>query len=362
MVGAALGALAAQLVTERRAASGLALTVLLGSLLLRMIADGVSSLSWLQWLSPFGLQERAAPFAGDHVLPLLVMAVLVAVPTWGTAALAVHRDSGSGRLRGRDDVRWEGRPLRSLGALALRQTRRPVFGWGAGIGAYFLLIGMLATSLTAFLRDNAAFAQLAAQAGFGALVTVEGYVATLFSLLAIPVGAFAAGRVAATVADENAGRLDLLFALPVTRVRWALTGASGTVAGAVVLAVVAGGTTWAGAAWVGAPLGLAESVAGALNALPVALLCLGAALLALGWAPHAVVAIGVLPGAGGYLLLVFAQTFRWPAWVVGLSPFDHLAAVPAVGVEVPGVVGMVVVAVVLGAVGLVGFARSDVGR
>ena len=42
MAGAALGVLAAQLLAERRAASGLAVAVLLAGLLARMVADGVA--------------------------------------------------------------------------------------------------------------------------------------------------------------------------------------------------------------------------------------------------------------------------------------------------------------------------------
>jgi ABC-2 type transport system permease protein len=35
----------------------------------------------------------------------------------------------------------------------------------------------------------------------------------------------------------------------------------------------------------------------------------------LGWAPSAVFALGVLPAAGGFLLLVLADTFGWPGAV-----------------------------------------------
>ena len=97
----------------------------------------------------------------------------------------------------------------------------------------------------------------------------------------------------------------------------------------------------------------------AVSVVPIALLCLGAALAALGWVPQAVLAVGILPAAGGYLLLVLADSFRWPAWVGGFSPFDHLAAVPAEPLDVPGAVGMVVIALLLAVLGLVGYARRD---
>jgi ABC-2 type transport system permease protein len=358
-VGAALGTGAAQLFPERRSASGLAVGLLLGGLLLRMVADGVPALAWLQWLTPFGLLGRAAPFAGDRVLPLVVLLVLAAVPAGLALRLAGSRDAGSGRLRGPDVVRPGRRPLASLPALALRRTRRPVLAWGLGIAAYFLLIGLLSTALTDFLRDNSFFVRMAAAAGFGGLVTVEGYVAALYGLLAVAMGGFAAGRIAAGAADETAGRLTLLLSRPVGRVRWALSESAAVAAGAVLLAAVGATASWAGAAAVGAPLSLPEALAGALTVVPVALLCLGAALAALGSVPQAVLAVGILPAAGGYLLLVFAQTFRWPGWLRGLSPFAHLAPVPAEAWDAAGAVGMLVVAVLLAGAGLVGYSRRD---
>jgi ABC-2 type transport system permease protein len=359
MTGAAAGVLAAQLLPERRAASGLAVAVLIGGLLARMVADGVPALAWMQWATPFGLIGRTAPFAENRVFPLLVLAGLVAVPAVLAVALAPGRDVGSGRLSARDRRRARSRLLGSLTGLAVRRTSRPALGWGAGLAAYFLLIGVLATAMIDFLRENPVFARLAAQAGFAQLGSVEGYVASLFGVLAVPVGAFTASRVAAAAADETAGRLALLYSLPVGRARWAVTEAATVTVASVVLAGVAGLATWAGTAWVGAGLGAGDALAGALSVVPVALLCLGAALAALGWAPSAVIPIGVLPAVGGYLLLVLADTLRWPEWVRWWSPFAHLAPVPAAPMNVAGAAGAVAVAVLLGVVGIARYARRD---
>ena len=66
-----------------------------------------------------------------------------------------------------------------------------------------------------------------------------------------------------------------------------------------------------------------------------------------------------ITAAGGYLLLAFADSFRWPGWIRSLSPFAHLASVPAEPMDVTGAVGMVVVALLLAVLGLYGYARRD---
>lgn len=359
MVGAAWGVLAAQLLAERRSAGGLAVAVVLGGLLARMVADGVPALGWLSWTTPFGVLGRIAPFAEDRTLPLLVLGGLVALPSALALALASGRDVGSGRLPARDRRPTPSRLLGSLTGLAVHRTRRPLLVWCLGLTAYFLLIGLLATSMTDFLRDNPAIARLAAGAGLVQLGSVEGYVSALYSLLAVPIGAFAAARIAALAGDEVAGRLALLCSSPVGRARIAATEAAAVATAVVVLAGATGLATWAGTEWAGAGLGLGDALAGALSVVPVALLCLAAALAALGWAPSAVLAIGSLPAAGGFLLLVLADTFGWPGALRWFSPFAHLAAVPAEPWDVAGAAGMLLVAGAVAVAGCRSYAHRD---
>jgi ABC-2 type transport system permease protein len=103
---------------------------------------------------------------------------------------------------------------------------------------------------------------------------------------------------------------------------------------------------------------LGEALAGALSVVPAALLCLGAALAALGWARSAVFALGVLPAAGGFLLLVL-DTLGWPGAVRWFSPFAHLAAVPAEPWNAAGAAGMLAVAALLAAAGCQRYGRRD---
>jgi ABC-2 type transport system permease protein len=359
VVFAGTGAVAAQLLSSRGAAVGATAAVLGLALLVRMVGDGVEALAWARWATPFGLVALTRPYAAEDPLPLVVLGVLAVVPIAVAPLLAARRD-----LRGA----WFATPthrrprpwlLGSPWSFAVRRAMRPLLGWATGIAAWSFLIGLLAASLPAFLRDNPRFAELADAAGFGGLVRVEGYVGALFALLAIPLGAFVAVRTAALAHDEVAGRLWLLLTGPVRRRTLLLAEVAASLLGAVALAVAAGTATGLGATLVGAPLTVPAALAGTLNVLPVAVLCLGASVAALGWAPRAVAALGALPAVGGFLLHVTAESSGAPAWVGAISPFAHLAAVPDQPPDRAGLVVLTLVGVALGLVGLVGYTRRD---
>lgn len=354
-----VGGLAAQLWPDRGTATGAAMAVVLVGLLARMVGDGVDALSSLRWLSPFGLAALARPYDTNRVLPLLVLGAAALTVLTFTVVAAGRRDLRGAVLPDARRRRSRSALLGSLPGFAVRSALRPLTGWVLGVGAFFLLIGLIAESMTRFLQDNPAFADLARQAGF-TLDVVEGYAATLFALLAVPVAGFTTGRMAALAHAEAARRLDLLLAAPVTRTRLLAAEAGTAAAGTVALTATAGVAVWAGTSLTAGPLGFGAAAAGAANILPVTALGLGAALLALGLAPRAVATVGMVPAAGGFLLVVLADSVDAPAWVAGLSPFAHLAPVPSMDPDVPGAVGMLGIAMGLSAIGLLAYYRRDV--
>ena len=358
--GAAMwGGLAGQLVSDRRRAAVLAAAGLGLGLLARMVADSADALSALHWLSPLGLLALTEPFAAARLAPLAVLLcadLALAVAVWVASS---RRDVGAGVLAARDSFQPRLGGLRSLSRFTVWRSGGSMLAWAAGVWLYFLLIGLLASSVTTFLVENPVFADLAGQAGFGSLTTVAGYLASLFALLAIPLGLYGASRISVDSADEEARRLTMVFAAPVTRRHWFLLQAGTAAAGIVVLAVGAGLVSWLGAAAVGAAISLDAAIVGALNVLPVAWLSLGAALLAFGWLPRSVLAVGALPTVGGFLLQVLAESLRWPSWLLRLSPYQHIHAVPYEPVHWAGATGMTIIAAGLALLGMTGFARRD---
>ncbi|MFD9445613.1 hypothetical protein ACFWBR_42790 [Streptomyces sp. NPDC060006] len=359
VVFVAVGTMTAQVFASRASASGAAVAVLGVSMLLKMAGDGVAAWGWLRWLSPFGLMALTRPYDGNRIWPLVVLAAIGLALATGAATAARGRDIRGGYLRSPSGRAPRMRLLGSVQAFAVRRLVRPLAAWTLGVGAYYLLIGVLVVSMTDFLTDNPRFADLAAQAGFAGLGTLQGYTATLFTLLAVPAGVFAAVRLAAFAADETGRRLTLLYAQPLTRTKALTSEITATLGGVIVLTTAAGFATWAGARAVGADLSLLPALSGAWNGLPIVLLCLGTGVLALGWAPRAVAAISSLPAAGGFLLNVIADSSGWPAWAGRLSPFAHMAAVPADPVNWPAAVLMTALAALTAAAGVAGYRLRD---
>lgn len=359
-VSAGIGGVTAQLLPERGAAAGAAVMTLVAGLLARMVADGVTALNWLHWLSPFGLAALARPYDTDRAVPLLVLAVAAVTLLATTVALSRHRDLRGAPLSSTATRRPRTRLLGSPAAFALRRLQRPLAGWAGGITAFFLLIGLIATSMTTFLADNPLFADMAARAGFAELGSVAGYAATLFALLPVALSGFVAGRIAGLARAESARRLDLLLAAPLSRRRLLAAEVAVTVLGAAVLTVVAALAVSVGTTAAGTPLSPGAALAGAANTLPITALGLGAATLALGRTPEAVLPAGMVPAAGGFVLNVVADSVGAPAWVGSLSPFAHLSPVPVTIPDWTATTIMVAIAVALCVAGTMSYTGRDV--
>ncbi|HEX5200474.1 MAG TPA: hypothetical protein VFW27_11100 [Actinoplanes sp.] len=355
----ATAALTAQLFASRSAASGSAVAVLAVGLLIRMAADGITALAWLRWASPLGLLELSSPYRDNRPLPVLLLLVISGALGAVAVRLAGRRDAGDGLIRGTPGRTGTRGPLGSVEAFALRRMLPALTAWTAGVIAYFLVIGLAGVAVTEFMAQNGSIADLAGQAGFGGLDRLEGLTAAVFGLLSLPVAGFAAVRLGGFVATENDRRLTLLAAQPVSRVRLLAAETAVTAAGMAFLVTVAALATWTGIAAAGGEMSMAALLRGTWNALPVALLGLGAAVLAAGRVPRAVIALGSLPTVGGFLLYTVADSVGAPAWVRGTSPYAHLAPVPLVPVDLGAELVMAALSAALAGAGLWAYRTRD---
>jgi ABC-2 type transport system permease protein len=356
MVFAAITLVAAQIASSSRAATGLAMVALGLSFVLRAVGDvGDGTLSWF---SPVGWAQAIRAFAGERWWVLLLPAVATVALVGVAIVLAGHRDFGSGLVPQRVGRESAPRSLSGPFGLALRLQRSQVLGWSAGVVALGFFYGVVADQAEQMLEDNPELEDFFAQLGQGSVTDA------FLSVAILMVGLLAGGFLVATVlrlrTEESAGRADPVLATPTSRTRWAGAHVVAALLGMLVVSAAGGAATGLGAALSMGEPGRVAQLTGAALAMSAATAVMGGvAFLLCGVAPRwhllawAFLAVPVVIG-------VLGNALDLPDWALGVSPYDHVPAMPAAAFTALPVVLLVAVAAALFTVGLLGLRRRDV--
>ena len=354
-----VAALASQFVPERRRANGYALGVLFATVVLRMWADGGVGAEWARWATPFGWVELLHAFGANALQPLVALAATPVVLVLLAFALVTERDTGAGLVRAADSKQAGTRLLSSPLAFASRRRIAELAAWGVAIAVLGMLSGGLAQSLVGFPQTQPEATKMLQQVGMGAAITPGGFVAIMNVFYAVVLAGYAIACVHGDYDDETAYRLDLPYSNRVSRTAWAGSTVATTVTALMALTVVLALGTWVGAAASGAGLSVGDSFAAAANVLPVSVLFLGFAVLLHGVRPAWTVAVTSILAIGLYMVELMGPALSWPDWVLDLSPYHHLALVPAETAAWTALAITTGIAVVAGALGLVAYAHRD---
>lgn len=348
---------AAQVTENTRVAYGIAGAVLGASFVLRAAGDvGDGTLSWL---SPIGWAQKMRPFAGELWWPLLLALAATALLVAAAVALTAHRDVGAGLVPPRpgpaQGAPGLGRPL----GLAVRLQRGSVVAWAAGLLLMGVAYGSVAQDVDDFVGDNQQVEDVIARSG-GASLT-DSYLATSLLMLAMVGSGFTIAAVLRLRSEETNLRAEPVLATRVSRPRWVASHLAVSAVGSLVVMVVAGLGVGVSYGLAAGDLGQVTRMVGAsLAYVPAMWLLAGVALLLFGAVPRAVGAAWAVL-AGCFVVGLLGEVFGFPAWVQGLSPFDHIPDLPADDLSVLPVVVVAAVAVALAAGGVVAFGRRDVG-
>jgi ABC-2 type transport system permease protein len=352
-----VGAFASQLAPTRRGALGLATGFLGLTLLLRMVADTASGLGWLRWTTPLGWAEELRPFAGPRPLVLLLPAATAAVLLVVSARIASSRDVGAGLLPAQDTAEPRLRLLSSPTTLAIRTLRAGFAAWLGGIAVYALIMGVVSDSVASGLSEN--LRQQLEKLGAAGADTPTGFLGFAFLFFVLAVSLFGPFQLGAVREEEAEQRLETLLSQPVDRAGWLAKRLALAAAGACVLALAAGILAWVGATSAGADVSFARLLEAGANCLPVSVLFLGLGALAFGLVPRA--AVGIAYG-------LVALTFLWetlgglleaPGWLLAISPFHHVALVPAESFEATAAAVMVALGLVAALAATAAFRGRD---
>jgi ABC-2 type transport system permease protein len=352
-----VGALASQVASSRRLATGFAAGAFLLALVVRVVAD-TSSQSWLRWITPLGWVEELRPFAGTRPLVLILPVAAGGLLIAAAGLIAARRDVGAGLLPARDSGPPRMALLASPTAFALRSERGSLAGWLTGIAAFAFILGVVSNTVSSAGIPKS-LARQVERLGTTSITTPAGYLGFTFLFFVLAISLFCCSQLATARHEEASERLETLLALPVDRGRWLAGRLLLAIATSAALALAAGALAWAGAASQGVMLSLPRLLEAGANCLPAALLFLGLAALAFAIFPRASPAISYGLVSVGFVWDLFGALLGAPHWLVELSPFQQVGLVPAEAFKTGGAIAMLAIAAIAGASSVACFRRRD---
>ncbi|MEU8344803.1 hypothetical protein AB0C74_24140 [Spirillospora sp. NPDC048832] len=356
---AGVAALFAQLFQVRRRVTAASAAVFGLSFLLRMAANSADSRGWLRWFTPFGWLDELHAYRDPGWPALAFLLAAPAVLAGAVVVLRTRRDVAGALINEPDRARARLRGLGSPLAFAWRGARGMLAGWLLGIAGYAFVAGALIVTALDFMADDPNYQRVLETIGWDAADVAEGFAGIMGILIGLFVALYACWRIGAARAEEAAGRLDHVLARPVGRRRWLGGHVILTLVSALLLGLAAAAAMWAGAAATGAGVGLADTLAANLNPLPVAVLATGLAVLLFGFRPRLTVPGSAAAIVVAYLVEMIGPALNWPAPMLDVSPFHHLASVPAEPFEPVAAAVMTAVGALLTAAGVLLFERRD---
>ena len=355
-----IAAVASQLVDVRRRAAAVAAGVLAATYVLRMVGNSTDPRSWVRWWTPLGWMDELEPYGSPDLRALLPMLVVPALLCVLAVALRARRDTGGALLSRESGRKPRLRMLGSPMAFAWRSNRAVLLGWVLGLGFYSAVMGALIATMIDWLAGDQSYQQIMASLGFDAALSTLGFLAMIASMMGVAVALQVAWRVGAARAEEESGRAEALLARAVSRLRWLWGHALLALLGGLVLLVTTGTALWLGVVASGSDdITWVDSMKSVLNTVPVVVLIGGLAVATFGLFPRLTVAVPVTATVVGYVLVLLGPALKWPAWVLNLSPFTHLAWVPMVPWAATAGIVMTCIGALLLVIGLLAFRRRD---
>jgi ABC-2 type transport system permease protein len=353
---AGVALLAAQLTATARATYGFTGALLGFSYGLRAIGD-VSG-GTLSWLSPIGWYQAMHAYSGERWWPVLLLLALGALAAWSAYVVFERRDLGAGVWADRPGHDRAPRSLAGGLGVAWRLQRSSVLWWSVGMFVGGVGFGSMGDDIETIMGDSQFSKDLFDATGAPDLV--DAFYAVLTLMLALVAVGFTVSSALRPHSEEQAGRVEELLATGLTRTRWYLGHAVVTVAGTVAVLLASGVGIGLGYALVTGDGSAVLRLTGATLAQVSGLFVLGAVARLLYAVARPAATLAWLGVVFCWVVLMFGELLEFPSWVIDLSPFSHLAAVPAVPMSWGPFLAVLAVAAGTSAAGLVAFRRRDV--
>lgn len=355
---AGVAAVAAQLGSDARTASTLAVATLGISFLLRGYLDSSGAPEWTTWLTPLGWLERTRPATDNNPWPLLAALALAVVLIVVAFLLQGRRDFGQGLIATRPGPAEAGLAGNVWG-LALALHRSALTGWLVAFAALGAIFGTLATTMGGVVAGNPALAAIVA-AGVTSLSDLTfAFLATLLQLIAIIAAVMGVQLILRVYDEESNVRVEPLLAGSLRRTTYLASNVVLALVATAVALLVAGTTLGLVASARDDSVALGDVIRQALVTTPAVWVLVALATAAVGAAPSKRL-VGWLGVVATFGLTLLGPTFNLPDWALDISPLRQVPIVTQASPDWTGLLWLAGAFVLLMGVGFAGFRRRDV--
>ncbi len=355
---AGIAAVAAQIGSDARSATSIAVTTLGVAFVARGYIDASDAPAWTIWLTPLGWTQEVRPAAGNTWWPLLACLALAVVGVAAASVLQARRDFGMGMVPPRPGPPRGGAVVTVWG-LAVRLNRGAVISWTLAFVVLGAVFGFLATTVGDLFVQNPGIAKVIAGGGATEAGLVFEFLVTIVKLVGIIAAVYGVQVVMRVYAEEIELRVEPLLAGALARSRYLASNAVIAFVGPGTAVVVAGTVIALTASSRDASIHAGDVLQQALATVPAVWVLVAVALAAVGAVPERrfVAWAGVV---GAFALTILGPLFDLWDWILGLSPFWHVPNVTANAPDWSGLAWLALAASALTAVGFAGFRRRDV--
>jgi ABC-2 type transport system permease protein len=355
---AGVAAIAAQLGSEARTASSIAIGTLGVLYVLRGYIDSSGAPNWVTWLTPFGWLEETRPGTDNNPWPLLLCLAFAVLTVFAAFMLQGRRDFGQGMFATRPGPPGAG-IAGNVWGLGFKLNRGSLISWLIAFAGLGLIFGTLASSIGDLVAKSPEMAKIIASGATDAAHLTFAFLVTILQIIAIIAAVMGVQIVLRVYAEEVDYRVEPLLAGSLRRRTYLASNAVIGLLGPGLALVVAGAGLGLVASAKDSRVSAANVVWQSLVTIPAMWTLVALALAAVGAAPKLRL-VGWLGVVATFGLTILGPTFNLPSWALDISPLRHVPNVTAASPAWTGLVWLTGFIALFLATGFVGYRRRDI--
>lgn len=356
LIFAGIAAFFAQLFESARSATGLSISFLIFSYLVRAFGDvGNETISWF---SPLGWVTGAQVYSGNKWWPLLISVGASLMLFAAANYLNAVRDLEAGFFTAKPGRKNGSVFLQGTLGLAWRIQRTGTIAWAIGMLVLGLSYGSVLGDLEAFFTGNEMLEQLlSVKEGYS---LTEQFIPKLMVVMALLATVSPLISMNKLYREEKKQRADHILGRAVSRTR--LMGSYlflSAVNAFVMISFAALGLWAAGTAVMDDGISLTSIYGAAIAYYPAMLVMISIAVLLIGLVPK-ISSFIWLYVLYSFVALYLGGLFQFPNWVSKLSPYGYIPNLPIEDASMTALSLLLVAALVITALGFIAYNKRDI--